>query len=157
ALIQYRDSDVADGLALIDNWGLIHILFHFSPCLVADDRGWKVAEGHSLAELEPAPACARLWEAEPRALVDVLTEARCRPVRSWAIRMIRRNLAAVLPVFRLEERLGLLASDDPDVVRFAAEMVRDDPNLAQIPTELWLELVETAGPASLDVLCPLLE
>jgi hypothetical protein len=157
ALIQYRDADVADGLALIDSWGLIHILFHFSPCLVADDRGWRVAEGHSLAELEPAPAYARLWESAPRALAGLLTEARCRPVRGWAIRMIRRNMAAVAPLISLEERLGLLGSDDPDLAGLAAEMLRDDPALTGIAPERWLTLVETASPAALEILCELME
>src|SRR5205823_3229693 len=72
ALVRYRDDDVADGLELIDNWGLVHALFHFSPVLVADERGWRVAEGRSLAELEPAPMHAGLWHAAPRALVDLL-------------------------------------------------------------------------------------
>ena len=65
ALALYRDDDVADGLALIDNWGLIHILFHFSSALVSTARGWRVAEGRSLAELEPAPMHAKLWAAAP--------------------------------------------------------------------------------------------
>ncbi len=157
ALIQYRDDDAADGLAFIDNWGLIHILFHFSPCLVADDRGWKVADGRSLAELEPAPAYAKLWEAAPRALVELLSAARCRPVRGWATRMIRRDLAAVAVVFPFEERLALLGSDDPEVAALAADMLRGDPALTEIATERWLSLVETASPASLDVLCEMME
>ena len=157
ALIQYNDDDVADGLALIDNWGLIHILFHFSPCLVSDDRGWKVAEGHSLAELEPAPAHARLWESTPDMLAGLLIEARCRPVRGWTIRMIRRNPAAVTPFIALEERLLLLASDDPDVAALAADLLRDDPILAKSPIELWLSLLETASPAALEIVCGLIE
>ena len=62
----YRDDDVADGLALLDNWGLMHILFQFSPCLEFTDHACKVAEGRSLAELEPAPKYAKLWNASPR-------------------------------------------------------------------------------------------
>ena len=34
-LKQYTDEDVSDGLALLDNWGLIHILFHGCPALWA--------------------------------------------------------------------------------------------------------------------------
>ena len=55
ALVRYTDDDVADGLALIDNWGLIHVLFHRSPVLVARPAGWVPAEGRTLAELSPAP------------------------------------------------------------------------------------------------------
>src|SRR5262245_1731527 len=78
ALVRYRDDDVADGLELIDNWGLVHILFHYSPALVADERGWRVAEGRSLAELEPAPYRETLWRAAPRALVDLIVRGKCR-------------------------------------------------------------------------------
>jgi hypothetical protein len=157
ALILYRDEDVADGLALIDNWGLVHILFHFSPALVADERGWRVAPGQSLAALEPAPMHATLWAAAHRALVDLLLKARCRPVRSWATRMIRRDLAAVAAVIPLEERLGLLGHDDSEVVALAADLIRDDPGLKEIPPERWLALVEGASPASLEVLAEMTE
>jgi hypothetical protein len=157
ALLQYRDADVADGLALIDNWGLIHILFRFSPVLDPDERGWQVVAGRSLAELEPAPRYEALWAAAPRALVDLLLQARSRPVRGWAVRRVRRDQAAVLAVFPLEERLALLEDDDPEVVGLAADLIRDDPGLAAIPPARWLALVETASPAALDVLCGLIE
>src|SRR5205814_8401887 len=45
ALVLYEDVDVASGLALIDNWGLVHALFHHSPVLQARPRGWIPAEG----------------------------------------------------------------------------------------------------------------
>jgi len=157
ALVRYRDSDTTDGLALIDNWGLVHALFHFSPVLVADKRGWRLAEHRTLAELEPAPYSAGLWERAPRALVELLLEARCRPVRSWAVRMIRKHAEAVSPVFSLEERLVLLGHEDSDVASLAAELLRDDPRLREVPLDRWLKLVETASPEALDVVCELME
>ncbi len=156
ALIRYRDDDADDGIALIDNWSLMHILFHFSPCLAYDDRSFKLAEGHTLAELEPAPAFSPLWDAAPRAHFDLLLEAKCRAVRSWAIARIRRELAAIAAVCSLEERLGLLEHDDPEVVSLAGDMLRDDPSLRDVPLERWLQLVETANPAALDLLCELM-
>lgn len=156
ALLLYRDGDMASGLALIDNWGLMHNLFRFSPALALGDREWRVAEGRSLAELEPAPRYAALWEAAPRALVDLLVGARCRTVRSWSLRMMDRNPAAVARVFPLEERLGLLGNDDPEVVEFAARLLRGDPELKQVPPARWLDLARTASPIALDVLCELI-
>src|SRR5262249_15497077 len=114
------------------------------------------AEGHTLAELAPAPKYAALWKREPRALVDLLIQARCRPVRSWAIQMIRADLPAVLLVFTLEERLGLLAHDDEEVVALIADLLREDPGLKNVPLARWLSLVETASAASLDLLCELM-
>ena len=147
ALIQYRDDDVADGLALIDNWGLIHILFHFSPCLVADDRGWKVAEGHSLAELEPAPAYAKLWDAAPRALVDLLIRGAVPagpglgdpddPPQPGGGRAGLLAGGAARPAGRATTRRSS---------GLAADLLRDDPALTEVATERWLSLVETASP-----------
>jgi hypothetical protein len=156
SLVRYRDEDVGDGLALMDNWGLMHVLFHFSPCLTYDDRSFKLAEGHTLDELEPAPIFAKLWEAQPRAVFDLMVGARCRPVRSWAIAWIRRDPAPFAAVCSLEDRLGLLEHDDPEVVGLAADMLRDDPSLKDIPVERWLRLVEAANPAALDLLTELM-
>ncbi|WP_165075511.1 hypothetical protein [Paludisphaera rhizosphaerae] len=155
ALLRYRDEDVATGLALIDNWGLVHILFHHSPVLVDDDRGWRLAPGKSLAELEPAPMFAKLWQASPRAIVEVITRSRCRAVRGWAVRMARRNPSAILPVFPVEELLGLLEFDEPEVVELAADLLRDHPDLANQPVEHWLSLLESAAPAALPLLTEL--
>lgn len=155
ALLRYRDDDAASGLALIDNWGLVHILFHHSPALVRDDRAWRVAPGRSLAELGPAPMFARLWAATPRAIVELLARSRCRAVRGWAVRMARRDQAAILDVFPLEERLGLLALDDPEVAGLAADLLRDDPALAGLAVDRWLDLLDAAAPAALGLLADL--
>lgn len=156
ALVLYRDDDTGDAAALLDNWGMIHILFRFNACLKLTDRAWNVAPGHTLAELEPAARYIRHWNAAPRVLVELLMHARCRAVRGWALRMIRKDLAAVLPVFPLEDRIRLLQHDDPDVVQLAAELMRGDPALRDVPAERWLGLVETVNPAALDILCELM-
>jgi hypothetical protein len=91
ALKCYRDEDVSDGIALLDNWGLVHALFHHSPVLQSPPRGWLPAPGRSLRDLEAAPMYESLWLAEPRALLELVREARCRPVRQWALHLIRRN------------------------------------------------------------------
>jgi hypothetical protein len=155
ALARYTDDDVADGLELIDNWGLVHILFHRSTVLLARPAGWVPAEGRTLAELTAAPIYEPLWERGPRAIVDVLLAARCRPVRQWAIQMIRRHEPAGATI-RLEELLGLLGYDDADVVALAAERLREAKGLGAIDAERWLELVETANPAALAVIVELM-
>src|SRR5262249_21650661 len=121
ALGLYQDADVADGLALIDNWGLVHALFHHGSVLEAHRRGWRPAEGRSLSELEPAPIYQEHWISAPRALFDLMVRARCRPVRQWAVRMLRRDLAAARAAVGLDDVLGLLRHDDPEVVEIAAE------------------------------------
>ncbi len=153
-LKQYTDDDVADGLALLDNWGLVHILFHHSPVLVARMKGWKLASGRKLSELTPAPMYDELWKEEPRATVELLREAKCRPVRQWVLHRLRkdRRILATLP---LEELLALLAHDDAEVVAVAAEALHIAPGLDAVPPERWLKLLESPNPAALATLCEL--
>jgi hypothetical protein len=155
ALKLYEDADVADGLALLDNWGLIHALFHHSPALAAEPHGWTLAADHSLAELAPAPFCEPLWQQTPAALVELLKEARCRPVRQWAMRMIKKVGTAVLSKLPLSELLGLLAHQDEEVVLLAAEVLKGVPGLDQVPLDRWLELLKTTNLTALGAVCEL--
>lgn len=155
-LQQYVDADMPDGLALLDNWGLIHILFHHCPALTAPPHGWIVAEGHTLAELAPAPIYEDAWKGAPDKLVELLKKARCRPVRQWVIRLIQRDHGAVLARLPLVELLELLTHEDSDVVLLAAEALRQAPGLDALSLERWLQLLETPQPMALDILCELM-
>ncbi len=141
---------------MIDNWGLIHILFHHHPALVARPHGWTVADGHSLSELSPAPIFERLWQAAPKVLLELLREARCRPVRQWVIRLIRRDHGAALASLPLVELLGLLAHEDAEVVALAAEALRGAAGLDTLSLDRWLSLLETPNAAALEILCDLM-
>jgi hypothetical protein len=155
ALKLYEDQDVADGLALLDNWALIHILFHYSPALIAKSNGWLPGPGHTLAELEPAPLHDELWRREPRYLLDLMKEARCRTVRRWVIHLIRRDATGTLALLSLDELLGLLAHDDEELVALASDALRKAPGVSDITVERWLQLLEAPNPAGLATLCGL--
>jgi hypothetical protein len=157
ALKRYEDADVADEIALLDNWGLIHALFHHSPALVAPAKGWQLAPGRTLAELAPAPIYEELWRTKPVRLFDLVRSARCRTVRQWAIHMLRRDHAAVLAGLPLEELFALLGHEDAEVVAFGVELLRSAPGVEDLPAERWLKLLETDDPQRLQVLCELME
>ena len=156
AIVLYTDEDVSSGLELIDNWGLIHALFHRSPVLKANPSGWLPVEGRSLAELAPAPIYERLWEQAPRAIVDVLVAAACRPVRQWAVQMVRRYASARASI-SFDDLLLLLPHEDPDVVALAAEILRDLKGLELLSVDRWLELVAQANPAALHAIVELMQ
>jgi hypothetical protein len=156
ALKLYEDADVADGLALLDNWGLMHALFHHCPALTAEPHGWTLARNHKLSELTPAPIFEKLWQAAPLALVELLKEARSRPVRQWAIRLIRRDGAAILRKLVLVELLGLLAHSDEEVVALAAEALEEMPGLDQVSLDLWFALLKTENLTALAAICALM-
>jgi hypothetical protein len=153
ALYLYTDDDVADGLKLLDNWGLVHILFHDCPALVAKANGWTLARGHSLAELGPAPAYAAHWQAASEALVDLLLRARCRPVRQWTIQMLRRHHPDALARLPVPRFIALLSHDDPELAALAAEALRQSQAAASLAPDEWLALLDRANPQTLDVLC----
>lgn len=155
ALRLYTDEDVADGLALLDNWGLVHLLFHLSPALRAKANGWVPAPGHTLAELKPAPAYPALWAEATPALFGLLRDARCRPVRQWAIRMVRRQSSSAAGV-PLEDLLTLLAHADPEVVALAAQSLRSAKGLEQIGLNRWLALLQTPSADAIEIACELM-
>ena len=155
ALLLYRDDDAGDGLALLDNWGLVQILFHHSPVLVAKATGWTLAEGASLGELAPAPAFAKLWDEAPRAVVELLAKAPSRTVRQWAIRRIRDRPEGIAEAWPVAERIDLLGHADPDVVALAEEWLRGVEGLDALGFERWLEMIVATSPDSLDLLCDL--
>jgi hypothetical protein len=156
ALLQYTDDDVPDGLALLDNWGMVHILFHDCPALVAKANGWTLAKGHALAELAPAPAHAPRWQTAGEALIDLLTRARCRPVRQWSIQMLRRHQPDALARLPLPRLLPLLGHADPELATLAAEALKQSPAVAALSVEEWLALLDRVNPQSLDILCELM-
>jgi hypothetical protein len=156
ALKRYRDDDVGTGLALIDNWGLTHVLFHHSPVLRSRPGGWTLAVGRGLSELGPAPIYEEQWKATPQVLFELMKDARCRPVRQWALFMIRRDHAAILQGLSPEELFGLLSHDDVEVARLAAELLRGLPDLAALGVGRLLALLESPGPEKLEILCELL-
>lgn len=150
ALKLYTDADVADGVALLDNWGLVHILFHHSPTLVAKRRGWVVAENGSLSRLQPDPMYRKLWLKSPEPILDLVNEAQSRTVRQWGIQMLRRHFPERLTKLTLEELLRWLESPHAELNDLAAELIEKVAGLERIPVERWLRLVETARVDLLD-------
>ncbi len=156
ALALYRDEDVSDGLALLDNWGMVHILFHRSPELLARAGGWAVAPGRSMAGLAPAPIFEPLWAEAPGAVVGLLGRARSRAVRRWAIRRIEADPGPHRAALAVEGWVDLLGHDDPEVVGLAAEVLRTAEGLDSLGVDRWLALAESANPAAMERVCELI-
>ncbi|MDB5310562.1 MAG: hypothetical protein JWO38_4764 [Gemmataceae bacterium] len=155
ALKLYTDADVPDGLGLLDNWGLVHVLFHHSPTLEARPTGWRVAANGSLARLQPDPMFRKLWLRSPEPIFDLLTQARCRPVRLWAIQMLKRHFPDRLAKLTVEELLAWLESPVSELNDLAVELLEKVSGLDKIPVERWLKLTGSARPEVLDRLCAL--
>jgi hypothetical protein len=98
----------------------------------------------------------RLWLRSPEPIFDLLTGARCRTVRLWAIQMLRRHFPERLTRLTVEELLVWLESPVPELNDLALEMLEKIAGLERIPVERWLKLMEAARPEMLDRLTELI-
>jgi hypothetical protein len=137
-LVLYTDDDVDSDLHLLDHWGLTHILFHHSPALISSPKGWRFAEGKTIADLEPAPFFEAAWAFHPDTLFDVLLGAKSRAVRQWAIKLLKRLHPDWIEQQSTEMFLKLADHNDPDLSAFGFDLLDNAPDLNSIPVESWL-------------------
>jgi hypothetical protein len=155
ALKMYTDADVPDGLALLDNWGLVHVLFHHSPSLLAQPTGWVIPPGASLSRLQPDPMFRKLWLRNPEPVFDLLVNARCRPVAKWAEQMLRRHFPDRLGKVTLDELLAWIGAPNSVLNELAIDLLETRGGLERVTIEQWLRLTEDARPELLDRICEL--
>jgi hypothetical protein len=145
ALVRYTDDDVRSGENLLDNWGLMHACFGKSDVLTFDRRHTNVTPGRSLAELSAAPMFERHWAAPASAptLLTIVLDANCRPVRVWAIQLLKRHHQAALASVDAELLVRLVDHADGDVAAFAAELLASAAVAGTLPVATWLKLLAT--------------
>lgn len=156
ALKLYTDDDTADGMGLLANWGLVHILFHFSPALESKPVGWVLASGKTLRDLTAEPYFNDLWKRQPDAALDLLTGAKARTVRQWAMRWLAKESPETLEQLPLDTLLDWLKAKDADLAEFAAARLRTKTGLESVPLERWLAILDSAPADALDVVCELI-
>jgi hypothetical protein len=155
ALVRYDDDDVRTGENLLDNWGLMHACFGKSPQLVFNSRHTNLSASGSLGDLVAAPMFERHWSAAGALaiLIDLLLRAQGRPVRVWAIQLLRRLHAESLPKIDAQSLLALLDHADADVAGFAAELLNNAQTVSSFPMGTWMQLLATRNPAVVAVIC----
>jgi hypothetical protein len=137
-LTRYTDAHTDSDIHLLDNWGLMHALFHDSPALVRPAKGWDLAPGRSLAELAPAPYLEAAWAADPTAVFTVSLGAQCRAVRHWAVLMLRKHHEGWLSGQPVTTLLKLADHADPELSALGFDLLEKAPDLAAMPVEQWL-------------------
>lgn len=153
ALKLYTDADVPDALGLLDNWGLVHVLFHHSAALESRPTGWFVSQSGTIQQLQPEPIYRQLWLRSPEPIFDLLVSAKCRPVCLWAAKMLRQHFPQRLAQVSLDDLLEWLVSDNAVLNDLAIEALERIGGLEAVPVEKWLKLIESARPDLLDRLC----
>lgn len=140
ALPLYEDENLQKAERLLDAWGLMHALYWGSPVLERDPRGIRVAEGQTLAQLEPAPLRPELWN-DFAALLELFETSRSRTVRNWSLRLVRDRFAEELRQLPLDAVKRLLRSPHDEVQNVGAELLRNVRGLEAMPIADWLELL----------------
>ena len=153
ALPLYADDSFPDGLALLDNWSLTHVLFHDSPVLKSRSSGWQLSAGSSLADLKPAPAFQSEWIASSNALVILLGQAKGRPVRQWCLRLLREHCLESLNGLPIETVIAWLGNEDVELAEFAATLLEKSNGTVSLKPDDWLKLLTTANQDALPKVC----
>jgi hypothetical protein len=158
ALVRYEDSDVTDGLALLDNWGLVHALFHGSDQIVANATGWELADGGSLEKLVPSPIAFDAWRANAETPMDLVSDARSRTVRMWAIQILQTYHADAMANLALPRLLAWLRSSDDEIATLAAKALDNDApsrrtEASAFSPDQWITILDEANPSVLAIVC----
>ncbi len=156
ALVSYTDADCVDGLALLDNWSLMHALFHHCDILHYTASGWSPAPGKSLSGLKPAPMYLDAWKENAEPLLEILTHANCRPIRQWSIGMLKEHHPSALKTLPMRLLLTWLNNDDSDLAQLAADGLKASAEANTISVQQWLQILETANPKVLDLICEIM-
>lgn len=154
ALVRYTDNDMRMGENLLDNWALMHACFGKSPAIVFNARHTNLSTESGLSQLSAAPMFERLW-AKPEsmpALLDVLLRAQCRPVRIWAIQLLRRLHESSLARIDGAMLLKLIDHTDADVAAFAADLLGNAQTVSSFPMTTWMDLLATRSPTVVAVI-----
>ena len=156
ALQLYRDSDCASGLELIDNWGLVHVLFHDSQVLTSKSHHWNLSDGRSLGELKAAPAFLDAWKAHGgESLLQLVGNSQCRPIRQWAIGLLREYHSGAITGVTINTILKWLNSDDSELSLLAVDMLERSSERALLTTSDWIELTAKCNESALARVCGL--
>jgi hypothetical protein len=148
ALVRYLDDDMRAGENLLDNWGLMHACFGKSPQITFNARHTNLSASGRLSDMQAAPMFERHWAAAEGfpILLDILLRALSRPVRVWAIQLLKRLHADALPKIDPETLLKLIDHTDVDVASFAAELLSNAKTVSSFPMTTWMRLLATRNP-----------
>ncbi len=155
ALKRYTDEDFSSGENILDNWGLMHALYHEHEGLSFKSHAVTLEEGRSISELAPAPYFPEYWK-DPSALDTMLSlvkDSHSGLVRSWAMDGLKLWHREALEQLDPEALLVLFKSEFQDVQEFGAELLGKSKGLASAKVDVWLKLLKTTNPNALAIIC----
>ena len=154
-LLEYQDSDFDRGERILDCWTLLQLAFRGHPALEFGRERIRLAEGAQLGQLKAAPRYLEHWQ-QPGAfpqLIMLMREAPSRLVRVWAMQLVEQEHQPQVAQLSADQLLSLLASEDEDIQQFAGRQLKHNDQLASLPLETWLNLLDSAAESSLPAIC----
>lgn len=157
ALSLYRDEHLDRPMRLLDAWGLANALYAKSPVLDFHPSGIRVAEGHNLEELKPAPQFPAAFEGAFGELVPLVATSRSRPARRFFKDLLESQHARELAALTIPELRGLLESPHEEARELGAKLLRSAKGAERLTVEEWLSLLSTPSVEIVALLCDAIE
>lgn len=157
ALVHYRNTDLDDGLAVLDSWGLVHACFGESDAIRFNTSHAVLTRPAQLAEMV-APMFPDLWRlpASASVLLDLLWTANSRVVRLWSVQLLRRDHKETLANAPVANLLKLIDHEDPQIQQLGAELLENVRGLDQVDIPTWLRLLQTPNVTAVTILAELM-
>ena len=147
----YDDADTENGLAILDKWGLTHVLFHHCEAIRCNPGNWKLADGRGFGDLAAAPYREGAYAADALPLLELCENANGQTVRMWAIELLRKHHRSALVNLDIDRLLRWIAADDA-LADIAVGQLRDRDDVQQFAPEDWLRLFDRANSSVLQPL-----
>lgn len=157
ALKLYPEEALQNVAQLMDAWGLLSALYFGSKVLARPPLGIEVAAGQALAALEPAPYAPKLWADCLDDLLALYLEARSQTVRTWALKVLRRDYTPKLKGLPMSKVRLFLRHPSKEAQELGAELLRGVEGLDNLALDEWLTLLALDNEAAMPVICELVK
>ncbi len=152
ALTLYEDEHLSESLELLDAWGLVHTLYHHSALLEQGRQGWIVNPGCALSELNYAPYAAQVWTEAPQPLFGLVSRARSRVVRCFALDQLKRHHGQTLNAVPFDQVRRFLISPHEEVMQFGAELFENAAGIELLSVDEWMSLLAVPNPFAMPII-----
>jgi hypothetical protein len=153
ALVLYRDEHLETAAQLLDAWGLMHVLYGYSPVIEKCPRGLKLKSGRAFSELTPAPYFANAWEGVFAELFATLLRAGSAAVRAWTTHVLRTNYSTEWRLLDFGHVKLLLESPHADLQALGVACFANTKGLASLSVAEWMNLLSLEAVDVLDAVC----
>jgi hypothetical protein len=142
SLALYRDDDVPSIAALMDSWGLTHIMYGCSPFLRRLPHGIVFKPEYSFADICFSPVFEESWKFEFYSIIKLLEDAKCTFVAQFSIEMLKRHHLKTLNELPFTHIRSFLFSPLKHIREFGFNLLQCMPNPDELSVSDWLSLSE---------------